>query len=162
MGIEFTRIRQVKVPVTDLQRSVSWYLSLLDLDLAAEFVEQGILRGAALIDRGSGYVIALRDRKVCASHPDNTGFDLFAIEASSVDVLRQLADRCERLGVAHGGVQDRGAWGASLDIPDPDGTVLRFLSNSPITSDRFLGVDFGDDGQPSFYSTPRLNTRTDN
>jgi catechol 2,3-dioxygenase-like lactoylglutathione lyase family enzyme len=62
------RIRQVKLPVSDLAHSVAWYLSVLDLQLAAEFVQQDILRGAVLIDPAHGWVIALRDRAVCAGH----------------------------------------------------------------------------------------------
>lgn len=50
MGIGMTKVLHVKIPVTDLQRSVSWYCSLLELDLSREFVEQGVLRGAALSD----------------------------------------------------------------------------------------------------------------
>jgi hypothetical protein len=59
-----------------------------------------------------------------------TGFDVFAIEVRSVQDLRDLAARCERLGVAYRGVQDNGEWGAYLDIADPDGTVVRFLADN--------------------------------
>jgi catechol 2,3-dioxygenase-like lactoylglutathione lyase family enzyme len=48
MGIGMTRIQHVKIPVTDLRRSVAWYGELLDLVPFREFVEQGELRGAAL------------------------------------------------------------------------------------------------------------------
>jgi hypothetical protein len=44
------RIAQVKLPVTDLVHSVTWYRRLLDLRLWTEFVEDGVLRGARLID----------------------------------------------------------------------------------------------------------------
>src|SRR4029453_9433583 len=40
-----TRIRHAKLPVSDLQRSVAWYRALLDMELAAEFAEQGVVRG---------------------------------------------------------------------------------------------------------------------
>lgn len=40
------RIAQIKLPVTDLARSVTWYRLLLDLRLWAEFVEDGVLGGA--------------------------------------------------------------------------------------------------------------------
>jgi catechol 2,3-dioxygenase-like lactoylglutathione lyase family enzyme len=66
MGIGLTKIKHVKIPVTDVQRSVTWYQSLLDLELYMEFVEQGVVRGASLLDRDGGYEIALRDREVCA------------------------------------------------------------------------------------------------
>jgi hypothetical protein len=108
------------------------------------------------MDPAGGFGIALRDRECCAGKPVLTGFDAFALEADSVAALHRLAERCERLGVAHGGVQDRGAYGASLDIADPDGTVLRFLANNPINEGRFLGVAFDDDGQPILYTTPKL------
>jgi catechol 2,3-dioxygenase-like lactoylglutathione lyase family enzyme len=44
------RIAQVKLPVTNLARSVAWYRRLLDLRLWTEFAEDGVLRGAGLID----------------------------------------------------------------------------------------------------------------
>lgn len=119
VAIGLTRIRHAKVPVTDLRRSLAWYQSLLDLELAAEFAEQGVVRGVQLMDPAGGFGIALRERQFCASKPVLSGFDMFALEAESVAVLHQLAERCERLGVAHGGLQDRGEYGASLDIPDP-------------------------------------------
>lgn len=43
------RFAQVKLPVTDLARSVRWYRQFLDLRLWFEIVEDGVLRGAALI-----------------------------------------------------------------------------------------------------------------
>lgn len=155
VALGLTRIRHVKVPVTDLQRSLVWYQALLKLELAAEFAEQGVLRGVQLMDAGGGFGIALRDRKFCTGNPTLTGFDVFALEAESVTALRDLAERCDRLAVAHGGVQDRGSYGAFLDVTDPDGTVVRFVANNPINAGRFLGVDIGSDGQPVFYTVPR-------
>jgi catechol 2,3-dioxygenase-like lactoylglutathione lyase family enzyme len=45
MAIGMTKVLHVKIPVTDLQRSVTWYASLMDLELSKEFIEQGELRG---------------------------------------------------------------------------------------------------------------------
>jgi hypothetical protein len=53
-------------------------------------------------------------------------------------------------------VQDRGEYGANLDVADPDGTVLRFLANNPFTVGRFIGVDLDRQGQPALYQTPKL------
>jgi catechol 2,3-dioxygenase-like lactoylglutathione lyase family enzyme len=61
--------------VTDLRRSAGWYRWLLDLELVGEFVEQGELRGIALVDKTGAYGITLRDREYCASRPDLAGFD---------------------------------------------------------------------------------------
>jgi catechol 2,3-dioxygenase-like lactoylglutathione lyase family enzyme len=156
MALGLTRIRHVKLPVTDLRRSLVWYQALLNLELAAEFAEHGVVRGVQLIDPAGGFAVALRDRRFCAGEPALTGFDVFALEAESVTVLHQLAERCVRLGLKYDGVHDRGSYGAHLDVTDPDGTVLRFLANNPINEGRFLGVDTGPNGEPIFYSTPKL------
>jgi catechol 2,3-dioxygenase-like lactoylglutathione lyase family enzyme len=154
MGLR--RIRHVKVPVTNLRRSVGWYQRLLDLEPVAEFVEQGELRGIALVDKSGAYGIALRDREYCASRPDLAGFDVFALEADDLETLHQLARHCDKLGISHSGVHDRGAYGANLDIPDPDGTVLRFLANNPLNPGTFHGVEFAADGTPEIYHTRRF------
>src|SRR5688500_12719241 len=84
------RIRHVKIPVTDLARSVGWYRDLLELALAAEFCEEGSLRGAQLM-HPSGFGIALREREYCSSTPDLTGFDVVAFELDSVAELERVA-----------------------------------------------------------------------
>jgi len=150
------RIRHVKLPVSDLRRSLVWYQTLLDLKLAAEFAENGVVHGVQLMDPAGGFGIALRERELCASKPVLAGFDVFALEVESPAALHLLAQRCKTLDVANTGVADRGQHGAYLDIPDPDGTVLRFLANNPISPERFIGVDIDDHGQPMLYTTPKL------
>ncbi len=74
--------------------------------------------------------------------PSLAGFDVVSLGVPSVDVLKALAERFDELGV-------------QLDVPDPDGTVIRILSpfgeHAP-----FTGVEFGPDRTPTFYPTPRL------
>lgn len=148
------RIAQVKLPVTDLARSVTWYRRLLDLRLWVEFVEDDVLRGAGLIDPQGRFNIALRDRSVCANQPDLDGFDVIAFVPAVRSVLDDLAARCDRLGVAHGGIQDTPA-GPRLDIPDPDGTVLRFYHFTEPT-EGFTGVEMRQGAYVGSYDTPRL------
>lgn len=148
------RIAQVKLPVTDLARSVAWYRDVLDLRLWAEFVEDGVLRGAALIDPSGRFNIALRDRAVCASRPDLDGFDVFAFVPTSRSVLEAMVARCDRLGVAHNGIEETPA-GPRLDVPDPDGTVVRFYHFTEST-DRFIGVEARDGRPVGTYDAPRL------
>jgi catechol 2,3-dioxygenase-like lactoylglutathione lyase family enzyme len=158
MGVEISKIRQVKVPVTNLAGSVRWYMALLDLELGVEFFEQGAVRGVVLLDRDGGYVIALRDREFCASRPHHEGFDLFALGVASPQDLHQLIERCQRLGFQHGSIEDRGPAGLALDIPDPDGTVLRFLwDQTPLEqSEQFVGLESRADGSMTPYKIPRL------
>ena len=73
MGIGVTKVKHVKIPVTDLQISVDWYCRLMDLTLAHEFIEQDELRGAALRSMEGGFSFALRLRQHCSSAPDWTG-----------------------------------------------------------------------------------------
>ncbi|MEV6237475.1 VOC family protein [Lentzea sp. NPDC051838] len=156
VGLGIRRIRHVKLPVSDLGASLVWYQALLGLEIAAEFSEQGVVRGVQLTDPDGAFAIALRDRRFCAGRPDLGGFDVFALEVDSITLLRELAARCDGLGFAHSGVADRGKYGANLDVPDPDGTVLRFLADNVINPGSFLGVDIAADGQPSLYDRPRL------
>jgi catechol 2,3-dioxygenase-like lactoylglutathione lyase family enzyme len=146
---------QVKLPVTDLARSVDFYSRLLDLRLWVEIVERDVVRGAGLIDRDGRFNIALRDREVCASTPDLTGFDVVAFRPADRDALVRLAERCDREGFPHSGVTD-GPTGAVLDVTDPDGTVLRFY-HFTLPTEGFTGVVFGDGGvETGHYASPRL------
>jgi catechol 2,3-dioxygenase-like lactoylglutathione lyase family enzyme len=147
-------IAQVKLPVKDLARSVTWYRRLLDLRLWVEIVEDDVLRGAGLIDPQGRFNISLRDRAACASQPDLHGFDVVAFLPASRSVLDDMAARCDRLGIAHSGIQDTPA-GPRLDIPDPDGTVLRFYHFTDPT-DGFTGVEIRDGQYVGRYDTPRL------
>jgi len=73
-----SRIRQIKLPVTDLARSVRWYRDLLGLSLVHEFEERGVVRGAVLADPESGVVVGLRERDHCEGKPRLDGFDMGA------------------------------------------------------------------------------------
>ena len=158
MGIGMTKIHHVKIPVTDLERSVAWYARLLDLVPLREFVEQGALRGAALRSPEAGFSFALRQRQFCASQPDLAGFDVVAVHMASRHALAALAARCDRLGIGRSPIQDRGPNEAVVDVPDPDGTVLRFLwERENEQTLRFAGLSFEADRPPALYDTPRLS-----
>jgi catechol 2,3-dioxygenase-like lactoylglutathione lyase family enzyme len=156
MSIGIEGILQVKIPVTDLAHSVRWYCRAFDLRLGWEFSEAGTVRGAVLTDERERFLIGLRHREVIPGQPAFPGFDLFSFGVASVQVLEDLVRRFDDLGIAHDPLFDRGpGGGVQLDVPDPDGTVIRFLSpfgeHAP-----FNGVEFPADGPPAFYDTPRL------
>lgn len=157
MGIGMTKIHHVKIPVTDLTRSAAWYTTLLDLVPLREFVEQGALCGVALRSPEADVSFALRQRQYCAGQPDLAGFDVVAVHMASRQALAELAAKCDRLAIGHGPVQDRGPNEAAMDVPDPDGTVLRFLWERETEETlRFTALSFGASGAPGFYDTPRL------
>lgn len=143
----------VKLPVTDVERSARWYADVLDLQLCMEFVEDGRLRGVTLRDATTGMKIALRDRSVCAGQPSLAGFDAVAIELASVEAVHAMAGSCAEKGVEILGIRDF-AGGAAMDVPDPDGTVIRLhhVSGRP----PFLGTETTADGETRSYDAPRL------
>ena len=157
MGIGMTKVLHVKIPVTDLQCSASWYAALMDLELSREFIEDGELRGAALYSPEAGFAFALRLRDHCASKPTLDGFDVVALHMHSRRALEELRERCAARGVACTSIQDRGDSEAIVDVSDPDGTVLRFYwvrgSDQP---DTFRGIIFDADAPPRFDTQPRL------
>jgi hypothetical protein len=87
-----------RAPVTDLARSVTWYRQLLDLRLWAEFVEDGMPRGAGLIDPQGRFNIALRDRSVCAAQPSLRGFDIIAFVPASRSACPRSTPRTQKHG----------------------------------------------------------------
>lgn len=150
-------VRQIKLPVSDLAISARWYSDLFDLELANEFYEDGAVRGVVLADHDAGFVIGLRERAYCSSSPTLDGFDVCAFMLRSAEEMSTVIARCDELGIDHGEVDDRGAFGLAMDVSDPDGTVLRFVAG-PHTGPpgAFAGVEFGA-GPPSIYDEPRLH-----
>ncbi|MGY1616734.1 VOC family protein [Geodermatophilus sp. SYSU D00691] len=160
MGLGLSRIKHVKLPVTDLRRSAAWYAELFDLELVTEYAEAGEVRGVALYDPDSGIEIDLRRREFCAGRPDLAGFDVFALSAPAEEALAAVVERCDRLGVAHTEVWRFPGFGAGMDIPDPDGIPVRVVwhdPDGPLGRHDFLGVEPGADGRPQTYQQPRLN-----
>jgi catechol 2,3-dioxygenase-like lactoylglutathione lyase family enzyme len=157
MGIGLSQIKHVKLPVTDLRRSASWYRNLFDLELIAEYVEDGEVRGVSLLDRDGGFEIALRQREYCTGQPRLAGFDVFALRSPTEELLTTIAERCDRLGITRTEVAGYPGYGASFDIPDPDGTLVRIVWHDPRRPLVFLGAAFDADGQPRPYQQPRLD-----
>ena len=119
-------IHHLKLPVTDLARSLDWYRSRLGYDVQVEFVERGTLMGYALAHPAGGPNLGLRldpDRARAAA-----GFDYFAIGVPDKPALDELARKLDALGQPHAGVH-RACLGWILpEVLDPDGHALRFYT----------------------------------
>ena len=157
MKLPIVGVRQIKLPVSDVARSARWYSDLFGLELAAEFYEDLAVRGVVLADHAAGFVIGLRQRDYCASTPVLEGFDVCAFAISTPEQMMTVAARCVELGIAHDDIQDRGEFGTAMDVPDPDGTVLRFVAGRHTgPAGTFFGLEFGA-GAPTRYEKPRLS-----
>src|SRR5437773_303988 len=89
-------IHHLKLPVTDLARSLEWYRSRLGYQVQVEFVEQGTLMGVSLAHPAGGPDLGLRldpERARAA-----VGFDYFAIGVPDKAAIDRLARRLDELG----------------------------------------------------------------
>lgn len=119
-------IHHLKLPVTDLTRSLEWYRSRLGYDVQVEFVEKGTLMGLALVHPAGGPDLGLRldpDRARAAA-----GFDYFAIGVPGKAAMDALARKLDGLGQPHLGVHRASLGWILPEVLDPDGHALRFYT----------------------------------
>ena len=119
-------IHHVKLPVTDLARSLEWYRSRLAYQVQIEFVEQGTLMGCVLAHPAGGPDLGLRldpDRARAAA-----GFDYFAIGVPDKAALEALAERLTSLGEQQAGVHFATIGWILPHSHDPDGHEIRFYT----------------------------------
>ena len=112
-------IHHLKLPVTDLARSLEWYRSRLGYQVQVEFVEQGTLMGCGLAHPAGGPDLGLRldpGRARAAA-----GFDYFAIGVPDKAAMEALARKLDGLGQPHAGVHRASLGWILPEVLDPDG-----------------------------------------
>lgn len=128
-------VHHLKLPVSDLARSLEWYQSRLGYEKAVEFVEGGTLMGLGMRHPAGGPGLALRldpDRAAAAA-----GFDYFAIGVPDRAAIADLAARLTALGEEHAGVHRASTGWILPNLHDPDGHEVRFYTTERHT-------EFGD------------------
>jgi catechol 2,3-dioxygenase-like lactoylglutathione lyase family enzyme len=119
-------IHHLKLPVTDLDRSLAWYQEHLGYGVMTEFVEEGVRMGVAMTHPNGGPDLALRcdpDRARAAA-----GFDYFSIGVPGHDPIEALAAHLTERGVHHDGVHRTPVGWVLLGVHDPDGHEVRFYT----------------------------------
>jgi catechol 2,3-dioxygenase-like lactoylglutathione lyase family enzyme len=119
-------IHHLKLPVTDLDRSLAWYQHRLGYVVMQEFIEDGTLMGVAMTHPNGGPDLALRldpDRARAAA-----GFDYFAIGVPGRDAITALAEHFAELGDEHAGVVRTPVGWVLPGVHDPDGHEVRFYT----------------------------------
>jgi catechol 2,3-dioxygenase-like lactoylglutathione lyase family enzyme len=119
-------IHHLKLPVSDLQRSLDWYQDRLGYLVMKEFVEDGVLMGIAMTHPNGGPDLAIRldpDRARVAA-----GFDYFSIGVPGHDAIQALATRFTERDDAHAGVHRTPVGWVLLGVQDPDGHAVRFYT----------------------------------
>jgi catechol 2,3-dioxygenase-like lactoylglutathione lyase family enzyme len=115
-------LHHVKVPVTDVERSRDWYGRAFDFTCVLEFHEHARLVGVALRHPVGDAALALREDPPRAAAL--AGFDSVCLAVGTRADLDELLVRLDTAGIEHG-TPVAGRGGDAVDVPDPDGHLVR-------------------------------------
>jgi catechol 2,3-dioxygenase-like lactoylglutathione lyase family enzyme len=119
-------IHHLKLPVSDLERSLAWYQDRLGYRVMNEFLEDDVVMGVAMTHPNGGPDLALRCDPERARRA--AGFDYFAIGVPGQEPIEALAARFTAKGDAHEGVHRTPVGWVLLGLHDPDGHEVRFYT----------------------------------
>jgi len=124
-------VHHLKLPVSDLARSIDWYGTRLGYTVGIEFREQGVLMGVALHHPVGGpqFCLRLDPEKAFAA----AGFDYFSIGVPDRAAMETLAAHLDDLGETHAGVHFATIGWILPGLHDPDGHEIRFYTNESHT-----------------------------
>lgn len=120
-------IHHVKIPVTDLSRSIDWYSRVFGFAVTMEFPEaDGVVHGVAGTVPGlGGTLLTLRVNPEAAQ--GCRGFDPVSFAVDGHTDIAAWAGHLDRLGIAHSPVIEASA-GWLLVFDDPDGISLHLYT----------------------------------
>lgn len=120
-------VHHVALTVTDLDTSLEFYERVLDLRPSAEMSDGPFIRRVLVLPGGVGLGLTQHEQGSGRSFdPTTPGLDHLGLTCGSVEELAQWAERLDRLGVSHSGVQDAD-YGSALNFKDPDGNALELF-----------------------------------
>ncbi|MEV6850036.1 VOC family protein [Actinoplanes sp. NPDC051411] len=124
---ELAGIHHVKIPVTDLARSLRWYRQVFGLRPTVEFRDaDGVVRGLAGEVPGLGpAALTLRVNPVAAE--GSRGFDPVSFAVATRDDLAVWAEHLDSLEVKHSPLIEASI-GWLLVFDDPDGLTLHLYT----------------------------------
>ncbi|MFF3442571.1 VOC family protein [Streptosporangium sp. NPDC002721] len=125
MNAVLTGVHHLKIWVSDLERSRSWYERVLGLEHHTSFEDDdGVIRGMSFTVPGAAFQIALRENPDLARALFDA--DPFALQVT-LEGLHEWAARLDALDVPHGPVF-RASSGHAMGFTDPDGVQIRLYA----------------------------------
>ena len=115
-------LHHVRIPVTDVWRSRDWYISLLGFVPVLDLEEEQSLVGVVL-RHPEGIVLGLHEDPLRAKVL--RGFAVLGLSVLDRQQLQQLCHALDRQGISHSPIEE-GHLGWYVDVPDPDGILVRF------------------------------------
>ncbi len=128
-----TGVRHLKIWVSDLARSRTWYEQVLGLQHQISFEDSdGVVRGMSFAVPRAGFEIALREdpQRAAALHDA----DPFALATTRAGLDRWVA-HLDALGVWHSPIITASR-GYALGFRDPDGMQIRLYTDDPTITEQ--------------------------
>jgi len=130
MAARVTGVRHIKIWVSSLGRSRTWYEQVFGLELALTFEdedEDGVVRGMGFRVPGADFELALRENPALAAALDDA--DPFAL-ATTREALDDWAVHLDDLGIWHSPIVTASR-GHAMGFRDPDGLQIRLYADDP-------------------------------
>ncbi|TCJ03721.1 VOC family protein [Cytobacillus praedii] len=135
MNEKIIRVGTTYIPVRDISRSSSWYVSNLGAELSYKDEDKVILNFA----NQSFFLVRAKETET-ANFYDYSGQERFSLtfEVNGLSALEEVHREFVKRGMKVGDIEDRGHAGRNFVFRDPDGNLFDIWSElSPEFKDRF-------------------------
>lgn len=126
----FSGIDHVALTVTDMQASLAFYESVLDVQVAGTMSDGSFSR--CVLELPGRTHLGLTQHHVGSGRlfdATNPGLDHLALACDSREELIAWVQHLDDLEISHSGVQDA-TYGSALSFADPDGNALEFFASA--------------------------------